>query len=74
MSAFAGMTLTFLSHPLIFNDSGDEAVYLERLELDGRRVAVVTPGAYSVAVFAMYHNFVKVHRLCACRPRWPLPA
>jgi hypothetical protein len=35
-------------------------VYLERLELDGR-VAVVTPGAYSVALFAMYHNFVKVH-------------
>jgi hypothetical protein len=48
-------------------------VYLELLELDGR-VAVVTPNAYSVALFAMYHNFIKVHRRCPCRPRWPLPA
>jgi hypothetical protein len=47
-------------------------VYLEHLELDGR-VAVVT-GAYSLALFAMYHNLVKVNRRCACRPRWPLPA
>jgi hypothetical protein len=36
-------------------------VYLERLEVDGR-VAVVIPGAYWVALFAMYHNLVKVYR------------
>jgi len=38
-----------------------QAVYLERLEVDGR-VAVVIPGAYWVALFAMYHNLVKVYR------------
>ena len=48
-------------------------MYLERFKLDGR-VAVVTPGAYSAALFGMYHNFVKVHRRWASFSRWPLPA